>query len=380
MKKAFVTALLLLTAGSTVSFAQGRKAFDDDVYYNSKKAKEEAEQEAAKPSESQSDKGDERSYSSSGNTTDRSYSDDGQYSDADDDYYYASRINRFYYPFYNRPYWSSFYNPNWYDPFWVDPYWGYNPWARPGFSVSIGVGPYWSSYYGWSSWYGYSPFGSYYGYPAWGIGGGYYSGYWNGYYAGLYNNYYGGSYGYRTVTYGPRYSLNANSNRGANLPLGYRGGRREIRSNGFEQQGSSGGGVMSNPRSGTMRIGSAQPDRGAVLRSDDRNMNGSAVTPESGARPSRGIFGANRDQMRGDEGRVRGDAPAPQGAPIQERSRGGWFGRGEAAPPVRVEQPRQAPAPQRNFGGDRGGSFGGGRSFGGGNSGGGGGFGGRRGR
>src|SRR5690606_20320469 len=140
-------------------------------------------------------------------------------------YYYARNINRFYNPYYTRGYFSMFNNPYWYNPYWVDPYWGWSTWNSPYYGW--GGGPYWSGYSGWYNWYGYSGFNSCYNYPyyvGYGYGGygGYYSGYWNGYYAGLYNGYYygnyGNGYGGRSVSYGPRYSVNHIKNNNLHAP------------------------------------------------------------------------------------------------------------------------------------------------------------------
>src|SRR4030042_2795342 len=77
-----------------------------------------------------------------------------------DDYYYASRMRRFYDPFYSFGY---------YDPWYCDPYW-----YSPGWSFSYGFGYGYPYYY---SPYWYSPY--YYGYYYW-----YYPYYGYGYYDG----------------------------------------------------------------------------------------------------------------------------------------------------------------------------------------------------
>ncbi len=397
MKRLLITTLMLLSiSGLTPAGAQKSRQYDDDVYGS--KPSSAQDKDAPSQSDANNSRSDEQTYSSSGSqqrsdgrNTSGQYSD--EYYDSDDDYYYSSRINRFNYPFYNRPYWSSFYNPFWYDPYWVDPYWGWSPWARSGFSISIGVGgPYWSSYWGYNSWYGYPGFGSYYGYPAYSYGyGGYYSGYWNGYYAGVYggDGYYGRHYG-KTITYGPRYTLRPNAASGVGLSNnGYNGFRRApvsagaanaenpaIRNNGFRSEQPGGSVSPSGIREERIR-----ETRGNVFNNNEVRANDNrAVTEE---RPM-------RNGWREDESRVRNNdaaAPGQEAAPRRERSP--WFGGGRrqeentVTPAPQREQrsftqprfeQRSEPAPTRSFGGGRTeGGFGGGRSSGGGSFGGGGG-------
>ena len=211
MKQLLLICILLIGVGQTASFAQ-----NDDIYFNSadiekqkaedkKKAEEAARMRAQQNEDQYSSSGQNGSSDGDYKAYGKSYDNDG-YSDYNgDDYYYSSNIRRFNYPFYNMGYYSAFHNPYWYNPYWYDPYWGYSAWNRPGFSVSFGYGPYWSSYGGWYNWYGYNAFNSYWNYPYYASPyGSYYSGYWNGYYAGLYNG--GGNGGGRTITYGPRNS------------------------------------------------------------------------------------------------------------------------------------------------------------------------------
>ncbi len=407
MKRLLTAGLVLLAmAGATASFAQQKRTYDDDIYSDTKAAKQAQQEEdykaQAAPSENDATKpaADDNTYTSSdGDSYDsrsksREYGDDPDY---DNDYYYASRINRFYYPFYNRPYYSSFYNPYWYDPYWVDPYWGWSPWYRPGFSISFGTGPYWSSYWGWSSWYGCGSFGSYYGYPGYGMYGGYYSGYWNGYYAGLYNNY-GYGRGYRTITYGPRYSLNSNQNNYTHYV------NRSMRRDAIDRSAQATPG-FGTPRSSGFR--SIDNDgRRAVRENATVNDNGQLRGAEAPSRDRGEIRFSERDRThveaapRADRNDLRQDQ---SGSAPQESRRGGWFGRSERtesrAPETRRDggwfgrgerseapmreqrsfsQPRMESAPSRNFGGGNRDFGGGSRSFGGGSSGGGRSFGGGR--
>ena len=407
MKRLLTSGFVLLTLAGT-SFAQSKRAYVDDIYYDSKAVKEEVveqEEEAPQPArETQPTASDDAySYSEDGDNADnrartRSYEDE-DYASIDDDYYYSTQINRFNYPFYNRPYWSSFYNPNWYDPFWVDPYWGWSPWTRPGLSMSIGMGPYWTSYWGWQSWYGFGGFSSYYGGPMYGFGGGYYTGFWNGYYAGLYGSpgLYGGRS--RSISYGPRYSLNAPRNAHINST------RNSFRRDGNNLNTQRALPVGMAPRNNTQRIGNPDNSRGGsagLETGSRRDINGSRIESidrsapiRSSDAPMRGDrnFGSNEASPRSrwnSDGAIRQDqGSAPVAAPRRER--GGFFGgRSESAPSRNMTQPRMeqrsfpqprmeqrsAPAPRMEAPSRSFGNGGGSRSFGG--SGGGGIRGGRR--
>ena len=379
MKRLLITGLVLLNMmGASASFAQSKRTYDDDIYYNSKAAKEEPpaeEEQPAKKRASQQREDENDTYSSSGNNYDsrsnssnKSYDDEDDYVNYDDDYYYSTQINRFNNPFYNRPYWSSFYNPYWYDPFWVDPYWGWSPWARPGFSVSFGGGPYWSSYWGWQSWYGCGGFNSYYGNPGYGMYGGYYSGYWNGYYAGLYNNYGYGNGRYRTVTYGPRYSLNARTNSRAHN-VGSHGFRREANPGTMQTAPASG---LSTPRMNGMRTADGTIDRsgrgrGTAIESagsgrDIRNAGVESIDRprENGGTNEPGII---RDNVRSfdndrapiaesprssrwNSGDVRNNEQMSAPSAQPRRERGSLFGGRSEAPVRSNDQPRME---QRSF-------------------------------
>lgn len=133
------------------------------------------------------------------------------YIDYDDDSY-ATRMRRFSSPMVGVGYFGSIYSPYYYDPFYMNPFVGWGSWYRPGFSISFGVGPYWSNCWGTSMWYGYPSFGwgpSFYSPWGYGMGyggfGGYGMGFWDGYYAGYYNGY-GNSY--RNNRYHPRNTVN----------------------------------------------------------------------------------------------------------------------------------------------------------------------------
>jgi len=284
MKRFLLVGLLLFGVGQVSSFAQ-----TDDIYFNSADIERQKKEDKNRRQNEESNNEDRPYYSDNYSGEDgyqsygRSYDNDG-YSDFDNDYYYASRINRFYHPFYNRGYWSTFYNPFWYDPFWCDPYWGWSPWNRPGFSISFGYGPYWNSYWGWYNWYGYPAYGSYWNYPYYGgiYGNPYYSGYWNGYYAGLYNS----GVGVRTVNYGPRHSTNAANNNSVRRAL-------------YNTGGSTGGSTVAprarmaspetTPANRTVRPAATSDERpsGAADRAVDMN---------AGERPARRVFSRDDDE------------------------------------------------------------------------------------
>jgi hypothetical protein len=433
MKRFLTIGLIALaTAGADQASAQSKRVYDDDIYYNSKQKaadEESAARDRRKASQNQQSQASYTpqqsaapSYSSNvNNNGTQSYASgdyDQDYVDYDDDFSYATQFNRYNNSFYNRPYWSSFNNPNWYNPYWSDPYWGWSPWMSPGIGISFGAGPYWSSYWGWNTWYGYGGFNSYY-YPgyAWGGGfggmyGGYYGGYWNGYYAGLYN--YGG--GYRNVSYGPRFSMNANRNnliRGGSSYAPVRGGDRNPLINGqriaapntgsgnVDARGMNTNGVTGRPSpgvdNGRSRFGNAQPQqqqqaigdrsyqdvRAVPERGFDNgaSQNGAVAVPsrsfETG-RTDRALQQTDRGFQQPDRGFQQQAAPARsfESAPIQAQPRSfeSQPQRSFEAPQQRaMEAPRAQPAPRSFDGGGNRGGFGGG---GGGFRGGGGGFGG----
>ncbi|MBS1643516.1 MAG: hypothetical protein JST36_00625 [Bacteroidetes bacterium] len=391
MKRLRIASLILLAIGGfSVAYAQGNRGYQDDIYYNSsdQKAEEAAQTNSASSMATTGQSSDAPIYSSDTDDNMRQYQD--EYGADYDDYSYAARINRFYYPFYSRPYYSAFYDPFWYDPFWVDPYWGWSPWRNYSFGVSFGYGPYWSGYSGWNNWYGCGHFPSYYGY-GYSPYGGYYSGYWNGYYGGLYQNY--GFTGYRTVSYGPRFSLDGRTNSG-------------IRSVGIRNTLRQGVGIdatrlSATPNSDirTMRADNPRVNQGVRSQSSFGNNEVDIRTIDRGnpnlgspniqnnnmgqrdprifeSRPQRSDRFAEQNNLSGRENQI--------SAPQVERSRGSWFnsrqpespnsGRSfEQAPREQnfnsgfersAPSPRMESAPSRNFGGG-----GGGRSFGGGGGG-----------
>ena len=185
----FAVSALLLNSCSTTQLA-GQADSNDDVYYTEAKAKV-----IQPPAERVQSSTPNKSYRTDEQLYGDEYSDNSYRNNRyDDDYTYSSRINRFYYNSPYRPYYdyrySYGYNP-WYtysyDPFFYDP-WLY----RPGVSVWIGTGRYWSpynyGYYGSRYNNGYwGPYSYYNTYPGYNYGGRYYSG--GGYYnGGVYNN------------------------------------------------------------------------------------------------------------------------------------------------------------------------------------------------
>lgn len=391
MKRFILTGLLLLGVMHTSSFAQSTRSYEDDIYStgeDARKAKERTEEADRNRQRYQTEEAYDNTYNSSGSDNGsngnydnyaRSYDNDG-YIDYDDDYYYSTQINRFNRPFYNMGYWSSFYNPYWYDPFWADPYGvGWNYWSRPGFSVSIGWGwgqPYWSSYWGWYNWYGYTGFNSFWYYPFYGggWGGGYWAGYNNGYYNGYWNGYYSGLYGgrpYRSVTYGPRASVNSGGS------YGFRG------ENGLRQQAPVPGSSSNpyGPRAGVRRENGNAPapvrenTGGRISNIPDRNGNALPGRENAGDRgnnngnlPSRQQVEGQQQVIRDNSGRVNGNT-IPERANTGDRPARGRFQNMEDRPgdrtnnwnngnnnnnnwdreqPVRrFEQPRQDAPPQQ---------------------------------
>ncbi len=410
MKRLLTIGLIALaTAGADVASAQSKRVYDDDIYYNSKQAAEE-QAAAARERRKAQDQQTQASYTPQQNqapsyTSDNSAASgnyDPDYIDYDDDFSYATQFSRFNTPFYNRPYWSSFYNPYWYNPYWVDPYWGWCPWMSPGIGISFGAGPYWSSYWGWNTWYGYGGFNSYF-YPgyAWGGGwggfyGGYYGGYWNSYYAGLYNN-----YGYRNISYGPRYSMNANRNnlmRGNTLSPINRGRNPLI--DGLRTPNSGGGQGLNAPDRaisrgdiGTERNGVVNMQQQATFDRGNRNF-GTATPAEA---PTRAQFNGgpvsengSAQQSQPQRGVFQSAQPDRGGFQQAQPNRGNFQASpNQAVQPRSFETPRSFSAPQRaepagrsfeggGFGGSRGGGFGGGGGGGFRGGGGGGSFGGGR--
>ena len=100
-----------------------------------------------------------------------------------DDYYYATRIRRFYDPFYSVGYYDSWYcDPYWYSPGWSFGF-GYRLsllifWFFLRISLLLPITRYHSLLWGYNDWY-YPYYGGYYGY---------HHGYYDGYYG--YNGYY----------------------------------------------------------------------------------------------------------------------------------------------------------------------------------------------
>ena len=140
MKHVFLTALVLIGLGiSSSAVAQSTDPYDD-IYYNSKDAKKDAEKHVEPVREpSSADRYDDGTYrSSTGDNTVRSEETEDYAEYDSDDYSYASSIRRFNGGFYGMGYYNSFYNnPFWYDPYW-GPYGGYG--YNPGWSFGMGYG------------------------------------------------------------------------------------------------------------------------------------------------------------------------------------------------------------------------------------------------
>lgn len=278
MKKIFLLGLVI--AGMQVtSTAQ----YTDDIYYRSSDAARDAKNEAKN-----NQNNNVATYSSSGyDNYDDNYQGqyDESYIDYDDDSY-ATRIRRFYHPIQSVGYYGGIYSPYWMSPFYTNPYYGWGGFCRPGFSITVGMGPYWSSawnhyhWYGYTNPYGYSPWGysawgynpySYYGYGGYGFGGfGYgYGGYWNGYYAGLND----GRYFNRNRTsynYSPRGNNNIGnyrSDRGVR-PINNRGGLVLP-----ERVGNTGNAIANPNRNRGVSMNGAVDNNARAQRSNDINAN-----------------------------------------------------------------------------------------------------------
>ncbi len=244
-----------------------------------------------------------------------SYDNPDDYID-NDELSYSSRINRFNYSFYNLGYYNVFYNPFWYDRFWYDPYMGWNPW-RPHFGLSFGIGPCWTSYWGYSSWYGYSAWGSYWGYPSYGCGWGNYFGcnYWNRYYSARdynYNSSFSNHYGPRQVgnagftqTGRPSGSglrqANPGYNGGSTRPMAFN--NQQVQQNGNIGRGNNGINNVASGRpqyQGAARGGNGQvQQQGGFSRGINRIFGGGARGDNNVARGNNGNAGARGNSNAG---------------------------------------------------------------------------------
>lgn len=168
-------------------------------------------------------------YDEKNNAYKNSYQDDNirtanGYYDDDEDYYYTSRLRRYYTPNFGVNYYSYWFTPSFYfgwnnwntgffvsnNPWYNDPWWG---WNRPRRTTVIiydpWYDPFWSYNWGWNScsyfnvwndpWggfcgtpgWGYNPYGwNHWGSGwGWGWGGGLYNNYWRGYNQGYWQGY-----------------------------------------------------------------------------------------------------------------------------------------------------------------------------------------------
>ncbi|MCB0696947.1 MAG: hypothetical protein KDC07_06265, partial [Chitinophagaceae bacterium] len=207
MKHILLTGLLIAALGHVDSYAQGKKVVDD-IYYTADDAAKDAD-EAAKERDAIDAARRKRAEERQANNTADGDQGEGTYIDYDDDdYNYATRINRFYNPYFGASYWA--YSPSfWYNPWYGGGYYG-SSWGF-GYGWGMGYGyygnPYWGYGFGYPGYYSgwYSPYWGYGGYGYGGYYGGYYNGFYNGYYAGAYDN---GSKSYSNRSYGPRSSIN----------------------------------------------------------------------------------------------------------------------------------------------------------------------------
>lgn len=381
MKRFLTAGLFLLGLGITTARAQNG-SYQDDIYFSSKEAKQEAAKDAEEQErqrayreqqlrQQQEAAAEDDTYSSSGSDySGEYYSDNGDYMDEniDDDYEYSRRLRYFGYnnTFAPYSYWG------WYDPF-MYPW--YRPYFTPGWSVGIGFGggPYWNSYIGWSNWYGYPGFGSYWNYPgyAWGWGGGYWNG-WGGYYGpgwggGYWNGYNDGlaTGRGRGINYAPTRSAFGSSSYGRTMST--RGYSTNRLPSGVSGSGLKGGtterarGERTLYRADRPSFGGTSPrgNRGSnsEMRGSDRQYSApGAPRNQNQARPQR----AQRNNFFRELGNaVRQESGGQMSTPSRgERSY-------QSRPSAPVEN-RSYSAPSRSFGGSSsGGSSGGGRSSGG---------------
>ncbi len=370
--KRFLFAGLLLVGLSGVAIAQ-----DDDIYATGHSRKEAALNDTMRRSNDdvyqreRYDDNNNRNNFNRGNdgTSDAysSYDNPNEYIDDSDEVSYSSRINRFNYSFSSMGYYNVFYNPFWYDRYWYDPYMGWNPW-RPHFGVSFGIGPCWSSAWGYSSWYGYGAFNSYWYYPSYGCGwNNYYGGnYWNRYYNNVdyrNNNNYTNHYGPRQVAgtgFRPAYRQSGSGLRQSN-PGNYGGGPRQMANN---AQAAPNPGMVRGNNGG--RNGSFQSDN----QSNAGPRGGNSEARQNGnPRGFSRIFGGGN----------RGNSDVRANGGNAGQSRGGFFGGGNRGGGSVTRMGGGGNVTSgRSFGGGGTSGGGGGRSSGGGGHSGGGGGRGRR--
>lgn len=232
---------LLVASCSTSQLAQN--ASTDDVYNTVAQAKVYKYSPPAQMDRSEAERYDDTNYRSS----DQNYDMD-----------YSSRIDRFYYGSFNRPYYDDYYN-----------YYGYNSWYNP-YDVRFGMGLGFGFGFGYNNWF--NPFNSwaYYGSPyRWNTWGPY--SYYNGF-GGYYGGHFGGGYypgiivGSNRPNYTPRPTRGNSNNAGRGTSV-------------YPNNNRASGNRVTVDRNNTTRPGrteSYNPNNG---RTADRSTNTSSSRP-----------------------------------------------------------------------------------------------------
>ena len=262
-------------ADTTVSPLDGYSTVDD--YYN---------EEEYTPAENNPNQPYSEQYvDESGNNVTNNYY--GDYYEDDDDYEYASRINRFHRPMYNYGYYDPYYTNMYYynnDPF----YWGTSIYI--GYQSSF----FWNRYsLGWWG-YGNNPYGfgwnNGFGTPACYGGGGWFGGggnYWNGYNNGfndglVYGGYYNTFDSNSGIYYGHRGST---GNFGSTIGSGYRSTSIATVYNKAAQQGK----VLHANKGNVLQTADARPVKGNLAAVHSTALNGVGAKRQSSTTVNRGV-------------------------------------------------------------------------------------------
>jgi hypothetical protein len=201
-----------------------------------------------------------------------------------DDFYYSSRLRRFYYPYWGCGFWDPWYTDLFFytgNPmFWgssiyvnVFPRWSwwrprqyviiYEPWGWNGLGWNSPWNHWGWNYWGWNNWYGWG--WSNWGWNHWGWNNGYwngfYDGYWNGYFDGRFGSWPGvGWYGKTYDVYGPRFQQTSTNSGVNSLPGKYGKTDETIPREGVLKPGTNAAPV-SNRNSSSENLPVSQPDK-----------------------------------------------------------------------------------------------------------------------
>lgn len=254
----------------------------------------------------------DRSNKTDGYTTNTTRnSNTSYYFDDDYDYYYTSRLRRFYAPSWGCGFWDPWYtdlffytgNPMFWGsniyvsvlPRWswwrprqyviVYDYWGWNSWGwNQWYAPWNGFG--WNNW-GWNNWYGGGWNGWGWNNWAWNNGywHGYNQGYWNGYLDGMYGNWYGnGWYGKTYDAYGPRFQQTSANSGSNSLPGKYGKTDETIQREGILKPGT-------NTNRTTTPAENTSSDNSVVKPSEPRNAptDGWRTNPNTTESPRRNV-------------------------------------------------------------------------------------------